>query len=96
MPTIPSVLADELSCNIFLRSNNLDIQKQLGINSSDPIETFAKLRDLKRMVELVEPFSNAMSEGDIKQCGEILDLNWNLKKNLSKFVSTHIHSIQTY
>ena len=47
MPTIPSVLADELSCNIFLRSNNLDIQKQLGINSSDPIETFAKLRDLK-------------------------------------------------
>lgn len=47
----------------------------------------AKLRDLKRMVELVEPFSNAMSEGDIKQCGEILDLNWNLKKNLSKFVS---------
>ena len=47
MPTIPSILADELSCNIFLRSNNLDIQKQLGINSSDPIETFAKLRDLK-------------------------------------------------
>ena len=47
MPTIPSVLAEELSCNIFLRSNNLDIQKQLGINSSDPIETFAKLRDLK-------------------------------------------------
>ena len=47
MPTIPSILSDELSCNIFLRSNNLDIQKQLGINSSDPIETFAKLRDLK-------------------------------------------------
>ena len=47
IPTIPSILADELSCNIFLRSNNLDIQKQLGINSSDPIETFAKLRDLK-------------------------------------------------
>ena len=47
MPTIPSILSDELSCNIFLRSNNLDIQKQLGINSGDPIETFAKLRDLK-------------------------------------------------
>lgn len=46
-----------------------------------------KLRDLKRMVELVEPFRNAMSKGDTKQCGEILDLNWNLKKNLSKFVS---------
>ncbi len=47
MPTIPSILADELSCNIFLRSNNLEIQKQLGINSGDPIETFVKLRDLK-------------------------------------------------
>ena len=47
IPTIPSILSDELSCNIFLRSNNLEIQKHLGINSSDPIETFAKLRDLK-------------------------------------------------
>ena len=47
MPTIPSILADELSCNIFLRSNDLEIQKQLGINSGDPIETFTKLRDLK-------------------------------------------------
>ena len=47
MPTIPSILSDELSSNIFLRSNNLDIQKQLGINSGDPFETFAKLRDLK-------------------------------------------------
>ncbi len=46
-----------------------------------------KSKDLKRMVELVEPFKNALLEGDIKQCGEILDLNWNLKKNLSKFVS---------
>ena len=47
MPTIPSILADELSCNVFLRSNDLEIQKQLGINSGDPIETFTKLRDLK-------------------------------------------------
>ena len=47
IPTIPSILSDELSCNIFLRSNNLEIQKQLGINSGDQIETFAKLRDLK-------------------------------------------------
>ena len=33
LPTIPSTLKDELECNIFLRSNN--------------IETFSKLRDLK-------------------------------------------------
>ena len=46
-PTIPSILEDELKCNIFLRSDNIDIQKQLGINTDDPIVTFAKLRDLK-------------------------------------------------
>jgi hydroxyacylglutathione hydrolase len=33
IPTIPSTIKDELECNIFLRSNN--------------IETFSKLRDLK-------------------------------------------------
>ena len=32
-PTIPSTIKDELECNIFLRSNNVD--------------TFSKLRDLK-------------------------------------------------
>ena len=33
LPTIPSTIKEELECNIFLRSNN--------------IETFSKLRDLK-------------------------------------------------
>ena len=46
-PTIPSTLKDELECNIFLRADNLEIQKLLGVNSGDPIKTFAKLRDLK-------------------------------------------------
>ena len=46
-PTIPSTLNDELECNIFLRTDNLEIQKQVGINSGDPIKTFTKLRDLK-------------------------------------------------
>ena len=47
MPTIPSTLKDELECNIFLRSDNLLVQKQLGINSGNSLETFTKLRDLK-------------------------------------------------
>tara|TARA_Y100001935_G_scaffold223263_1_gene198550 strand:+ start:180 stop:941 length:762 start_codon:yes stop_codon:yes gene_type:complete len=46
-PTVPSILHDELKCNIFLRSDNTEIQKHLGINSGNPIETFTKLRDLK-------------------------------------------------
>ena len=47
LPSIPSTIEDELECNIFLRTDNLEIQKQLGINSRDPIKTFIKLRDLK-------------------------------------------------
>ena len=46
-PTIPSILGDELECNIFLRSDNMEIQKQLSLNRDNPIEAFAKLRDLK-------------------------------------------------
>ena len=46
-PTIPSTLGDELECNIFLRSDDTEIQNQLGINSGNQIETFIKLRDLK-------------------------------------------------
>ncbi len=46
-PTIPSILSDELECNIFLRSNTIEIQKQIGINRPNPIEAFTKLRDLK-------------------------------------------------
>ena len=45
--TIPSTLEDELECNIFLKSDKLEIQKRLGINSGNPIETFKKLRELK-------------------------------------------------
>ena len=47
IPCIPTILKDELECNIFLRSDNLEIQKLLGIVSRDPIKTFTKIRDLK-------------------------------------------------
>tara|TARA_B100000029_G_scaffold360629_1_gene353566 strand:- start:503 stop:1264 length:762 start_codon:yes stop_codon:yes gene_type:complete len=46
-PTIPSILGEELECNIFLRSDNIEIQKQLGVNKGNSIEAFTKLRDLK-------------------------------------------------
>ena len=46
-PTIPSTLEDELNMNIFLRSDQKNIQKKLNLNSSNPLETFSKLRDLK-------------------------------------------------
>ena len=47
LPTIPSTIKDELECNIFLRSDNLDIQTKLNLNNNNSLETFSKLRDLK-------------------------------------------------
>ena len=47
LPTIPSSIKDELECNIFLRSDNLDIQTKLNFNNNNSLETFSKLRDLK-------------------------------------------------
>ena len=47
LPTIPSTIKDELECNIFLRSNNLNIQTKLNFNNNNSLETFSKLRDLK-------------------------------------------------
>ena len=47
LPTIPSTIKDELECNIFLRSEEKIIQKNLNLNNSDSLQTFSKLRDLK-------------------------------------------------
>ena len=47
LPTIPSTIKDELECNIFLRSDNPDIQTKLNFINKNSLETFSKLRDLK-------------------------------------------------
>jgi len=47
LPTIPSSIKDELECNIFLRSDNLDVQSNLNLNNNNSLATFSKLRDLK-------------------------------------------------
>tara|TARA_B100000686_G_scaffold321312_1_gene373854 strand:- start:11 stop:772 length:762 start_codon:yes stop_codon:yes gene_type:complete len=46
-PTIPSILEEELKNNIFLRSDNEIIKKNLNISNSSALMTFSKLRDLK-------------------------------------------------
>jgi D-glycero-alpha-D-manno-heptose-7-phosphate kinase len=45
---------------------------------------------LREMVELVSPFAEALISGDIDQCGQILDANWKLKKELSNKISNDI------
>jgi hydroxyacylglutathione hydrolase len=46
-PTIPVILKDELSTNIFLRCDVLAVKKSLGMENSSEVEIFKKLRDLK-------------------------------------------------
>ena len=46
-PTIPITIKEELSTNIFLRCDNYEVKKILGMESSTELEVFKKLRDLK-------------------------------------------------
>jgi len=45
--TIPVTVKEELNTNIFLRCDNSEVKKSLGMENSTEIEVFKKLRDLK-------------------------------------------------
>ena len=47
LPTIPSILGQEIKTNIFLRCNDPEIKLALGLKDSPEVEVFSKLRDLK-------------------------------------------------
>ena len=47
LPTIPTTIKEELDTNIFLRSDQKNIQKKLNLNNASSLETFSKLRNLK-------------------------------------------------
>ena len=46
-PTIPFTLGDEIKTNIFLRCDDLEIKRSLGLKDSSDVDIFSKLRDLK-------------------------------------------------
>jgi hydroxyacylglutathione hydrolase len=46
-PTLPSILADEIKTNIFLRYDDLDVKKHLNLMEASDLQIFSKLRDLK-------------------------------------------------
>ena len=47
LPTIPSVLEDELKCNPFLRTDSPNIALYFGNTSQSNLDIFSKLRNLK-------------------------------------------------
>lgn len=46
-----------------------------------------KRRTMEAMVELVQPFTQAMEAGDVKTCGRLLDRNWQLKQQIASGIS---------
>lgn len=44
MPTVPSILADELATNPFLRPASGEIRKTLGMEAATDVEVFAEIR----------------------------------------------------
>ena len=47
LPTIPSILGQEIKTNIFLRCDDPKVKLALGLKDSSEVEVFSKLRDLK-------------------------------------------------
>ena len=47
LPTIPSILGQEIKTNIFLRCDDPEIKLALNLKDSSEVEVFSKLRDLK-------------------------------------------------
>ena len=47
LPTIPSLLKDELNCNPFLRTDNVNISLYFKNKRNNNLEIFTKLRNLK-------------------------------------------------
>ncbi|KPU85012.1 hypothetical protein JI58_00185, partial [Marinosulfonomonas sp. PRT-SC04] len=47
MPTVPSILGDELATNPFLRPDSPAIRQRLGMQSNTDAEVFTEIRRLK-------------------------------------------------
>ena len=47
LPTIPSILEDELKSNIFLRCDQNDLKIKLNMKNEEDFKVFRKVRDLK-------------------------------------------------
>ena len=47
LPTIPSILKDELKSNIFLRCDQKELKNKLNMKNQEDLEVFKKVRDLK-------------------------------------------------
>lgn len=85
-----------LDNGLFRRVSSSILLYYTGITrSSDPIlseqkeglSEKEKYEVMCEMVSFVEPFKNALEEGDIETCGHLLDKNWQLKKKMASGIT---------
>jgi D-glycero-alpha-D-manno-heptose-7-phosphate kinase len=48
-----------------------------------------RIKTMRQMVDLVDPFMDAMEGGEINCCGQLLSENWRLKQTMAKGISNH-------
>lgn len=46
-PTVPSLLSDEIATNPFLRADDPELARSIGLGGADPVEVFAEIRARK-------------------------------------------------
>mgnify|MGYP001606969400 FL=1 len=46
-PTVPSLLAEEMATNPFLRADKPDLRRELNMTNTDPVDVFAEIRQRK-------------------------------------------------
>jgi len=47
LPTLPTILEEELKSNIFLRCDQNDLKIKLNMKNQEDLKVFKKVRDLK-------------------------------------------------
>jgi hydroxyacylglutathione hydrolase len=47
LPSIPSILSDEMRLNIFLKFDDLKFKEKIGFKDLNEVDFFKKIRDLK-------------------------------------------------
>jgi hydroxyacylglutathione hydrolase len=47
LPSVPSYISDEIKMNIFLKFDDLEFKKRIGLEDLNDVDFFKRIRDLK-------------------------------------------------
>jgi hydroxyacylglutathione hydrolase len=47
LPSVPSYISDEIKMNVFLKFDDLEFKKRIGLEDLNDVDFFKRIRDLK-------------------------------------------------